>query len=63
MVKDQSFLTKFKYLATDSYRMIWETGNYQGYSTVHQRRIKNFWDTYKHFGFDKKLLSCKSKNA
>ena len=56
MIKDENFLKKLKYLSGESYRKIWESNDYTGYSPTHGKKIKNFWDTFEHFGFNKKLL-------
>jgi hypothetical protein len=57
MIRDTKFLKKFSYLATDKYKKLWKSGNYEDYSNTHRKKIKNFWDTFEFYGFDKKYLS------
>ena len=57
MIKDKNYLKKFKYLSGNKYRTMWEENNYEGYSKTHQKKIKNFWETFKLYGFDKNILS------
>jgi len=57
MAKDINYLKKFHYLSADKYRDLWQSDDYSGYSKTHKKRIKNFWETFKHYNFDKKILS------
>ena len=57
MINDTNYLKKFRYLAGDKYRQIWKNGNYENISKTHAKRIKNFWDTFEFYKFDKKYLS------
>ena len=57
MIKDEKYLKKFRYLSSDKYRNIWEKEDYEGYSKTHAKKIRNFWDTFEFYRFDKKYLS------
>jgi len=57
MIKDLNFLKKFKYLSHDSYKTAWATNNYGTYSKTHKKKIKNYWDTFEHYQFNKNLLN------
>ena len=59
MVKDENYLQLFKYLNKSHYRAVWELKDYSQYKKTQAKRIKNFWDTFKYYGFDEKILSNK----
>lgn len=56
-MKDTNYLKKFKYLSSKDYKEMWTKNNYGNYSPTHIKRIKNFWDTFAHYGFNKDLLN------